>query len=543
MDGQERRMREKKGTRRDYYVLVGILVYIGSLLFRMPLLRIIGEEGVGYLGMVYELYIVMVFFLSYGLTEATASLVRYRIKREQYKNAGKVLREALIIAMIIGVLLCVGFMLGGNWFAEMIIGIPLCGLAISVMAPAILFNILTSVFKGYFQGIGSKVPTMHSKILEIVIMFIGGLLGASLFRDYGEKVSALLLNDSYAAAYGAMGASVGILLSSVFCFLHMLVLFGIYRDKVKKQEMQDMQRPGGNIAYILVRTMLPYGMLGMVFHSLPFLGGYLFVRFSENVNNIAVSLGKYYGKYNVVICIISALLTIMGVEPVRKIIYRLDREDYRLAREKVKILLHQYVIWTVPVAVFTAVLSNNLLDFLFQGNNRDVAGWIMWGSVGIVFYVFAILFSNMLIRLRKMKYVVAYGSLTLIIYCVAVGGLVKNTNLGIMALVIGNIIFYVILSVGGFLFISKSLQYSQEWVRTVAFPVVAAGIAGLIVMLLNKAFASLMGNVLSMVVCLPVGIAAYVILLLVIRSVNENELEDMIFGKILIVIGKQLHLM
>ena len=80
MDGQERRVKEKRNSRKDYYTVVGILTYIGSLIFRIPLFYIIGEKGVGYYGIVYELYIVITFFFAYGLLEATAALIRYRLK-------------------------------------------------------------------------------------------------------------------------------------------------------------------------------------------------------------------------------------------------------------------------------------------------------------------------------------------------------------------------------------------------------------------------------------------------------------------------------
>lgn len=545
MEKQERRIKERKTTRKDGYVFVGMVTYVLSLIFRIPLIHLIGEEGVGYFGIVYELYVIIGYFFSYGLTEATASLVRYRVKREQYKNAGRVLREAIIIAGITGAMLSLGLSVLGSFLAEKVIGMPLCTLAINMMAPAVFFYIMSGAFKGFFQGKGTKIPAIHSKILETVVMIAGGLAGAGLFRDYGEKVSNLLLNDSYSAVYGAMGACVGILAASVFCFLHMLVLFFIYRESVKKQESQDVQRyqeQGTHIAYILFRTMLSQGAFGMMFHCLPFVGGFLFIRLSAK-SNAAVLLGKYYGKYMVVIYTIGVLFSAAGVGAVRKIVYRYDREDYRMAKENLKSLLHQTVIWTVPCAVFTAVLSDNLLMVLFQGNNGDVAEWIMCGSVGIVFYVLAMLFSHMMIRLRKIKYLICYGSASLVIYCVLAGVLLKNRQVGIMALVIGNIVFYAILAVAGFLIVSGTFQYSQEWIRSVAFPVISAGIAGVIVMLLNKAFTSLVGDAISMILCLPVGIMTYVILLLAIRGVNEKELGNMFLGRMLIRIGKTLHLM
>ena len=84
----------------------------------------------------------------------------------------------------------------------------------------------------------------------MITLFAGGLTGAYIAYGYGQKVSALLLNQSYAPAYGAMGACVGILISSVFCFLHAFLLYLIYRRRAKKQEYRDLQKYTEKSMYI-----------------------------------------------------------------------------------------------------------------------------------------------------------------------------------------------------------------------------------------------------------------------------------------------------
>lgn len=546
MDVQERRAKEKRNIRRDYYIVVGILTYAGSLIFRIPLFHLIGEKGVGYFGIVYELYLVIGFVFAYGLSEATAALIRFRMKREQFKNAQKVLNGALLLSGILGVMLCVILFVSGNFLAEKLMGMSLCGLAVSVMAPAVVFCLLTGVLKGYFQGNGSKVPATHSKIIELVFLFVGGLTGAYIAYGYGQKVSALLLNQSYAPAYGAMGACVGILISSVFCFLHAFLLYLLYRRRAKKQESRDLQKYTEKSMYItrmLSVGAMPYAGIGLIFHGLPFFSGCIYMHLASAETDGVLQWGNYYGKLLVVIGLISALLSLPGIEPVRKIVYWTEREEYRIVKEKIALMIHQCVIWTVPATIFTAVLAENILNLFFKGNNMTVASWMTWGSIIIIFYVFAVIFSHILIRLRKSNYVLIYGGISFAAAIILIYLLLTGTGLGILSLVIGNIIFYGVQTIAGFVLIRREYQYTQEWVRSFAFPVVAAGISGLIVMLLNKAFISLTGSTISFFICLPVGIAAYVVLLLAIRCVNEKELENMLLGRLLIRIGRALHLL
>lgn len=545
MGRQERKGKEKAASRKDYFAITGILAYIGSLIFRIPLLHMIGEKGVGYFSIANELFIVIGCIFAYGLSEATANLVRYRIKREQFKNADKVLHRAAVLALILGGGLSIIFLFAGHSYAKNVIQMPLAGLAVSLMAPAIVFYVLTGVLKGYFQGNGSRVPAIHSKVLETVFMIGGGLIGAGLMHKYGEKVSALLQNEDYAAAYGAMGAVIGLLSASVLCFLHMLLLFFLYHGRVKRQgarEIQKNQDKGFHIVHMLLGTGLSYALFAAVFQLLPFLDGCLFIRLSPNTADTAALWGSFYGKYMVIIGICSALLSLVAVEPSKRIIFLLDREEYKAAKDKLAVIMHQIALLAVPTAIFTAVLAENLLNLLFKGNNSKPAVWVMWGSITIVFYVFSSLFSGMMIRLRKMNYVIGYGLLALLAHVITVILLLGNTDMGIVAVVIGNIIFYVVSAALGFFLICRNLQYVQE-VRSIAFTLIAAGIAGLIVMLLNRVFSSMLGSTISLVICLPIGIAAYLVLLIVSKGICERELENMPGGIWLIRLAKVLRLM
>ncbi|MDE7405189.1 MAG: hypothetical protein K2M81_08790, partial [Lachnospiraceae bacterium] len=120
-------------TRRDYYMIVTLLALVGMLIFRIPLEHLIGDNGIAYFGLANEIYLVVAGTVSYGLSEAVAVLVRYRVKREQFKSAGKVLSSALLLGGSIGLVLSVLFGFLGHSLAEKVFHIPLAGMAVSLM--------------------------------------------------------------------------------------------------------------------------------------------------------------------------------------------------------------------------------------------------------------------------------------------------------------------------------------------------------------------------------------------------------------------------
>lgn len=533
---------ERKRTissRKDQYMTALLLVAMGALIFRIPLGIMIGDKGITCYASAYEIYLVVAGTASYGLSEAVAALVKFRVKREQYKNARKVLNGALLFGGALGLIFSAFFCISGQFAAEKILHVPLAGLAVSMMAPSMFFIILTGVFKGYFQGSGSRMPALHSNILHLIIMLAGGLSGAAFVHGYGLKVSALLQNDDYAGAYGAMGASIGLLAASILCFLHMLVLYFIYKSSLKKQtgrEVPKNQEFGFHIIHMLVGTGVMYSLVWLCFQGLPLIDQYLFFLLGDRSGENIAAWGVYYGKCLVFSGVISGIIIIFCRGAVRRTAGLIERDEQRMAREKLGILIHQCAVISLPAAVLLAVFSGNLLEILSADTGRQIVGWMQLASILIVFCVYTAVFVEILVRSRRIKYVVLIGAGALLLHVGFLSLMLKITKLGITAVLIAVIAFYVLAAGAGFWLISRFIQYKQEWIKSFAITIIDSAISGVIAMLLNKVFSPLLGVAVSMIICLLTAIIVYLVLLVVTRAFDEGELEEMTGGGILIML-------
>ena len=162
----------KRTTRKDSFIIATGISFIGMMTFRLVMGKQIGDKGMACFGSANEIFLILAGMVSYGLSEAVSSLVRYRTRREQYKSAQKVFGGAVLIAGIIGALAALGIWVLAQGIADNILKVPIAGLAIAMMAPSIFFFVMTGVFRGYFQGNGSRVPAMHSQILQVLFTFI-----------------------------------------------------------------------------------------------------------------------------------------------------------------------------------------------------------------------------------------------------------------------------------------------------------------------------------------------------------------------------------
>lgn len=535
---------QRASSRGDAVIIVTGISLVGMLIFRLVLGKIIGDKGLACFGLANELYFVVAGAVSYGLSEAVASLVRYRVRRGQYKSAQKIFGTAVLVGCVLGAVLGIGALFAAHMIAIGLFHVPLAGLAIAMAAPAFFFFILTGAFRGYFQGNGARIPVMHSQILQVVFLFAGGMIGVVPFCDYGAKVSALLQNVDYTSSYGAMGACIGLLCSSVMCFLHMAIMYFLFRHNIEAQIRREPPKNQDGMFHALHMVL---GTSGIYILYWLFSNGWILADAmalfgaSEDPAELAGQWGAYYGKVMAPISIVACLASMVCLLPIRRIVVLWERGEDRLARDKLGLLIHQCAVITIPAAVFLAVLSENLLNALYGGDNHQSAGWMQAGCVLIVFLVFSSVFMEILLKSRKLLYV---AGITVSAFVLQLGVLllVLRTDLGILGVVISSIVFFVLIAGCGFWIIMRIFRYRQEWIRTFAVTAIAAAVSGVLAMLLNKGVEPLAGALVSMLVSLLAAVAVYLVLLTVLRAFRADEMGEVAGGFLLRKLTELLHM-
>ena len=70
--------------------IAGVITKIIGAVYRIPLVNILGDEGMGYYGVAFQIYAIALTLTSYSLPLAVSKLVSARVANGQYKNAYKV---------------------------------------------------------------------------------------------------------------------------------------------------------------------------------------------------------------------------------------------------------------------------------------------------------------------------------------------------------------------------------------------------------------------------------------------------------------------
>lgn len=112
MNSQNKRQTDNFLIQGSILAATSILVRIIGLVYRVPMARILGNEGIGYYGYAFEIYNFCFIISSYGMPMAVSKLVSERTAKKEYTNSLKLLLGALIVALTSGGILSAGVYLG-----------------------------------------------------------------------------------------------------------------------------------------------------------------------------------------------------------------------------------------------------------------------------------------------------------------------------------------------------------------------------------------------------------------------------------------------
>ena len=97
-----------------------ILTRIMGIAFRIPLTRIIGDEGIGAYSNAYEIYNLALLLSTYSVPIAVSRLISERESRKEYVNSNRVFQTAMVFAIISGAIATLVTFFGATFFSVML---------------------------------------------------------------------------------------------------------------------------------------------------------------------------------------------------------------------------------------------------------------------------------------------------------------------------------------------------------------------------------------------------------------------------------------
>jgi stage V sporulation protein B len=190
--------------------VAGLISRVLGAVYRIPLTRMIGQEGIGLYQLAYPLYVMLLQISTAGINIAVSKLIAERVAVRNLRGARSVFRSALILLTVFGAVSTL-LMLGlARPISVYLHRDPRSYYAILALAPAILIVSVMATFRGLFQGFSKFAPTAVSQIAEQVVRVITALGLGYLLLPRGVAQAAA--GASFGATTGALAGLILIVL-------------------------------------------------------------------------------------------------------------------------------------------------------------------------------------------------------------------------------------------------------------------------------------------------------------------------------------------
>ena len=544
---RKRRKQEGIGGNGAFFACCGALAGLLSMIKRIPLTNIIGDNGNAYFSMAFDTYTFFFLFCGYAAPAVVAKMTSARCSKGQFRNTRRVWNVSMALTLGGGLLCTLLMLFLSDFLAGSIYGEPLSAVAMKILSINIVLASVLGLYRGFFQGMGTMVPTSVSRFLEEVLCLAVMLIAAGNMGEYGAKVGALLQNRNYEQAFGAAGGVLGLTIGSAVPLLFLLVVFAMFQSSFRKKERKDMGKGTESyrrIVRILVLSTLPVVLIALVTQGSVIVDQIMFLKLSPTSRDTITQWGVFSGKYRILANMPGVVITAVCASLVPAISVSNASMNIGRLKDKAQMLIRLSVLLALPAAVFFAVMADTLIPALFKVGEMELAAKLLRiGSIAIVFQALSMALSGVLQGLERERNVLINSFISFCVHVITLYVLIGKVKMDITGVVVAGIGLFALLFILNLVSIQRRLALRIDWGRMIGIPVISAGVSGVVIFLINRLLTEKISSGVMSWICFLVGTLIYIALILALHGISERELKEIPGGEIIIFLGKAFRLM
>ena len=498
-----------------------------GLVYRFPLSRLILDVGMGLYGMVYPIYTLMLALSTAGVPVAISKLVSEQLVKGNVQEAKRIFKVSLISFGIIGLFLAGCLLVSArSLIAIGFVRDPRAYWGLIAIAPAIFIVSISVSFRGYFQGWRMMTPTAVSQVFEQLIRVVTALGLGYLLISYGVE---------FAAAGAVFGAVTG-------GFTALLVLL-YYYSTLKRQIEQESEiilaahpavrgdmcprMSGFHIFKQIISIAIPISLAGLVMPimqniDLAIVPGRL-LKAGFSLHEMTALYGQLSQMASILVNMPTILTLALAASVVPAISEAYVEHDMATIHTRINTALRVTVFFELPAFLGYFILAKPITLMLFANGHAGEA--LACISAAVLFLGLHQVSSGILQGLGKPirplvnLLIGAIAKILLTYYLTAMPDIeIKGAALGTVAA----FLIASMLNLISIVFVSK-VKY--DWKScAVKIPAAAAIMAILLPFIYKGSFSITGSNSLSALLAIILGSFIYLIVLLLIGGIKEDDL-------------------
>lgn len=551
----------------------GLIVKVIGAIFRIPLMNIIGSEGVGLYQMAYPIYAFLLVASTSGLPVAISKMVSEELATGNHYGGYKIFRISRRLLFLLGTITSIILLVSSGLISN-IQGNPKSIYPLMAISPALFFVSIMSAYRGYFQGMHIMHPTALSQIVEQLGKLIMGLTLAALWLPKGPE-------------FAAAGAIVGVTLSEVAALVLLLGIFRRERSIILRNARLTYrahhQTSSRDIIYRLIEIAVPVtigaSIMPLVNMSdqvivvnrlapiIPKIANVpysleSFIEFAKEkglqiplgltLENMATTMPEVYVEYinmlatklygiltgavNTLINFPAVLTIALAMSLVPAISESHVLRDIKGVGSKVVLGIRLTLLVGVPAAVGLGVLAQPILGALY----KNFQEWeyiygtrlLMTMSIGVIFLTLVQSLTAMLQGIGRIGIPVRNLLIGALFKVVITYTLVGNPEWNIQGAAIGTVVCYAVAAILNFISVIRYTDVKISLTDLVIKPVISVAVMGIVV---YYAYSVLFGatdsNIISLGASIIAGVVVYAIMLLLTKAITAEDLAVLPKGK------------
>ncbi len=558
-----------------------VIVKIIGMLFKVLFANIVDGVGNGMFNSAYELYNVIFTVASAGFPIALSRMVAEYVSKKRYKDVRRLHRISIPFFLITGIVCFVLMIAVSGLYAKMV-GNSDVQLPIIALSPIVLFGCLMSIYRGYFEGMRYMVPTAVSEIIEVSGKLLVGLslsyivntwakseyakhqsfMGVDLSGYGATEVKAFISSWTVAAAF------VGVAFGSFCGFVYLMIKYNTSRGGITRRQLRNSPAAEESSALFkkLTLTAIPIGLgafvmsiastidsilvnnrivsimqsgQGHVLQSMyPFLPPEeIFTMTEAGEYTIQVFLFGCYGYSLTFLMLVTSVTQVFGQSAMPALTSAWTVKDKALIKSNINTILKVTLLVTLPAGIGLSVLAKPLLTMLYGVRIEVSIARSVLQVMGIssIFIATSTPICSMLQAIGRVDMPLKLYSVGMIIKIAINYILVGIPQINIQGAAVGSLVAYLFVSVVGIYIIAKDTGVIPDFRKILVKPLFAAVCCGvsaslvnrLVRMILKPSALPLWANRFLVVPSLIVALLVYFAVLILIRGITEDDLNEM----------------
>jgi len=500
----------------------GIIAKFLGMFLKLPLVRILGDFGMGLYGNAYPVYTFLLAISVIGLPVAISKMVSERISLGKYDGAYRVFKVAITTLAIIGTVCSSIMIFGANFFISVFKWHPDTYYSIIGLSFAPLCVCILSSFKGFFQGMQNMTPPSISQIVESITRVVVGLgLAVFLYNKLGV---------AFGAAGATFGATAGAFVASLFLFLCFLKV----RPRIKKQIARQSSKStedAKTILKILAAIAIPITLASLVTSSMNLINSFTVSAFLQkagfSVNEATVLWGQLSQRAQTIISIPLILSSSLAASLVPTISESFVKKDLKQIREKTFLTLKVVFMISLPCIAGLVVMSSEVTTLLFGDANG--ANMLRILAIGIIFTMISTTMQGILQGVGLLNVPVKNLAIGCVIKLILNVVLIQIPWLNIYGAILGTLGADLVVAGLDYKAIKKFLGSTYRGLGMAFIKnLFCAALMGIVCFFAKNFLSGFLSNSIVTVLVILIAVVVYGILIYITRVLNVDEVRSVI---------------